>query len=142
VHTPLSSPRLDTNSPSLSVNKDSLEDERRLSTRTSGSLRGSIVDDHGVDPLSLHILKRTGTEAQLKFRSSGPVPGEEGGTRSRQGSMSTHPETIPNESAATAGVKTIANVGRGILGDVLGNESGHKKYVKRGCKLMVGKGHC
>jgi hypothetical protein len=56
--------------------------------------------------------------------------------------MSTHPETIPNESAATAGVKTIANVGRGILGDVLGNESGHKKYVRRGCKLMVGKGHC
>jgi hypothetical protein len=131
VHTPLSSPRLDTNSPSLSNYKESLEDERGLSTRTSGSLRDSIVDDHGVDPLSLHILKRTGTEAQLKFRSSAPVPGEEGGTRSRQGSMSTHPETIPNESAAAAGVKTIANVGRGILGDVLGNESSHKKYVRR-----------
>jgi hypothetical protein len=130
VHTPLSSPKLDVNSPSLSVNKDSLDEERRLSTRTSGSLRGSIVDDHGVDPLSLHILKRTGTEAQLKFRSSAPVPGEEGGTRSRQGSMSNHPEVIPNESAAAAGVKTIAHVGRGILGEVLGNESGHKKYVR------------
>jgi hypothetical protein len=39
--------------------------------------------------------------------------------------MSAHPDTVANE--ASTGVKTIANVGRGILGEVLGNESGHKK---------------
>ena len=86
-----------------------------------------MVDDHGLDPLSLHILKRTGTEAQLKYRG-GPIPVDEG-SRSRQGSMSTHPEASPTENAASTGVKTIANVGRGILGEVLGNESGHKKYT-------------
>jgi len=87
------------------------------------------VDDRGVDPLSLHILKRTGTEAQLKFRPSGTLPAAEEGTRSRQGSVSNHPEGVPSENAASAGVKSIANVGRGILGEVLGNESshGHKK---------------
>jgi hypothetical protein len=42
--------------------------------------------------------------------------------------MSAHPDTNTNDSASTAGVKTIANVGRGILGDVLGTETGHKKY--------------
>jgi hypothetical protein len=110
------------------VKKESLEDDRRASIRTSGSARTSVVDDHtGVDPLSLHILKRTGTEAQLKFRSSGTIPGDEG-IRSRQGSVSLHPEPAPSvDSAATAGVKAIANAGRGILGEVLGNESGHKK---------------
>ena len=80
-----------------------------------------------MDPLSLHILKRTGTQGQLKFRASGPTTSPEEGQRSRQGSLSVHPEGIPTESAATAGVKSIANVGRGILGEVLGNESGHKK---------------
>jgi hypothetical protein len=109
------------------VAKESLDKDRRTSSRASGSPRTSPVDDHGVDPLSLHILKRTGTEAQLKYRPSGPNPGEEG-QRSRQGSLSNHPEVLPAESAATAGVKTIANAGRNILGEVLGNETGHKKY--------------
>jgi hypothetical protein len=127
VYSPVASPRLDTISPSLSVNKDSLDTDRRASSRASGSPRTSLVDDRGVDPLSLHILKRTGTEAQLKYRPSGPNPGEEG-TRSRQGSLSNHPEASPSENAATTGVKSIANAGRNILGDVLGNESGHKKY--------------
>lgn len=109
------------------MKKESLEDDRRASIRTSGSARTSVVDDHsGVDPLSLHILKRTGTEAQLKYRGSGAIPGDEG-MRSRQGSVSLHPEPAPSESAATAGVKAIANAGRGILGEVLGNEGGHKK---------------
>jgi len=108
------------------VKKESIDDERRISTRTSGSIRTSVVGDRGVDPLSLHILKRTGTEAQLKYRASGSITGDEG-MRSRQGSVSIHPETIPSEGATTAGVKSIANVGRGILGEVLGNESGHKK---------------
>jgi len=117
---------LDSISPSNVLSKDSVEGDRKTSIRTSGSNRTSVVDDHGVDPLSLHILKRTGTEAQLKFRGSGSLTGEEGG-RDRQGSFSTHPE-IPQESAAAAGVKTIANVGRGILGEVLGTESGHKKF--------------
>src|SRR5271168_855577 len=95
VHSPLSSPRQDTNSPSVSVKKESLDDDRRASTRTSGSARTSVVDDHtGVDPLSLHILKRTGTEAQLKYRGSGTIPGDEG-MRSRQGSVSLHPEPTP-----------------------------------------------
>lgn len=108
------------------MKKELIDDDRRTSTRTSGSARTSLVDDHGVDPLSLHILKRTGTEAQLKYRGSGSIPGDEG-MRSRQESVSIHPETLPSDSAATAGVKSIANVGRGILGEVLGNESGHKK---------------
>ena len=109
------------------MKKESLDDDRRASTRASGSARTSIVDDRsGVDPLSLHILKRTGTEAQLKFRSSGTIPGDEG-MRSRQGSLSLHPEPAPGDSAATANVKAIANAGRGILGEVLGSESGHKK---------------
>jgi hypothetical protein len=127
VLSPHSSPRLDDNSPSLAVKKESIDDGRGASTRLSGSSRTSAVDDHGVDPLSLHILKRTGTEAQLKYRGSGSFPGDED-MRSRHGSVSIHAETVPNESVATAGVKSIANVGRGILGDVLGNESGHKKY--------------
>ena len=128
VQSPLSSPRLDENPLSLSVKKESIDDERKTSTRTSGSTRASVVDDRGVDPLSLHILKRTGTEAQLRYRASGSIVGDEG-MRSGQGSVSIHSETIPNESAATASVKSIANVGRGILGEVLGNESGHKKFV-------------
>lgn len=127
VLSPPSSPRLDENSPTLTVKKESIDDGRGASTRVSGSARTSAVDDHGVDPLSLHILKRTGTEAQLKYRGSGSLPGDED-MRSRHGSVSIHAETLPSESAATAGVKSIANVGRGILGDVLGNESGHKKY--------------
>jgi len=110
------------------MKKESIDDERRTPTRTSGSTRTSVVDDRGVDPLSLHILKRTGTEAQLKYRASGSIAGDEG-MRSGQGSVSIHSETTPSESAATAGVKSIANVGRGILGEVLGNESGHKKFV-------------
>ena len=127
VNSPITSPRLDSISPSLSLTKESLDNDRHASSRASGSPRTSLVDDRGVDPLSLHILKRTGTEAQLKYRPSGPNPGEEG-QRSRQGSLSNHPETTPTESAAAAGVKTIANAGRNILGEVLGNESGHKKY--------------
>jgi hypothetical protein len=127
VHSPMASPRLDTISPSISLTKESLDNDRRASSRASGSSQPSLVDDRGVDPLSLHILKRTGTEAQLKYRPSGPNPGEEG-TRSRQGSLSNHPEAPPSESAAATGVKTIANAGRSILGEVLGNESGHKKY--------------
>lgn len=100
------------------------------------------MDDHGLDPLSLHILKRTGTEAHLKFRSGGPIAGEEG-MKSRQGSFTTHPETTAGDNAATAGVKSIANVGRGILGDVLGNESGHKKYVCHVSRVdFIGKGRC
>jgi hypothetical protein len=48
--------------------------------------------------------------------------------RVHQGSIIALPETPASEGIATAGVKSIANVGRGILGDVLlGNESGHKK---------------
>jgi len=74
----------------------------------------------------LHILKRTGTEAQLKYRSSGTLPGDEG-AKTRQGSISNPAEANPVEAAAAASVKSIANVGRGILGEVLGNESGHKK---------------
>ena len=106
------------------MKKESIDDERRTPTRTSGSIRTSAVDDRGVDPLSLYILKRTGTEAQLKYRASGSITGEE----SRQGSVSI-PETSPIESTAAASVKSIANVGRGILGEVLGNEGGHKKFV-------------
>jgi hypothetical protein len=111
------------------VKKESIDDDKRASTRTSGSTRTSVVDDHGVDPLSLYILKRTGTEAQLKFRASGgPIPGDDG-VRSRQGSVSIHLEATPNEGAPTTSVKSIANVGRGILGEVLGNEGGHKKFI-------------
>jgi hypothetical protein len=109
------------------VKKESIDDERRQPNRSSGSTR-TVIDDRGVDPLSLHILRRTGTEAQLKYRASGSIAGDEG-MRSRQESVSIHSETIPSESAATAGVMTIANVGRGILGDVLGSETGHKKFV-------------
>lgn len=127
VHSPLASPRLDSISPSLSLTKESLDNDKKASSRASASPRTSLVDDHGVDPLSLHILKRTGTEAQLRYRPSGPNPGEEG-QWSREGSLSNHPEAVPSESAAAAGVKTIANAGRNILGEVLGNESGHKKY--------------
>jgi hypothetical protein len=123
VQSPRTSPRPEDPSASLSSKKESLDDDRRASTRTSGSTRTSVVDDHGLDPLTLHILKRTGTEAQLKFRASGPAPGDDA-VASRQGSFS---ESTPGDSPA-AGVKSIANVGRGILGDVLG-ESGHKKFV-------------
>ena len=96
--------------------------DSRTANRTPGSTRTSVVDDHGVDPLSLHILKRTGTEAQLKYRNSGSFPGDEV-SRSRQGSVSSRPETNPDE-----GVTGIANVGRAILGEVLGTDNGHKKY--------------
>jgi hypothetical protein len=123
VQPPRTSPRPDDASGSLSPKKESLDDDRRLSTRTSGSTRTSVVDDHGLDPLTLHILKRTGTEAQLKFRASGPGQGDDA-VASRHGSFS---ESTPGDSPAAA-VKSIANVGRGILGDVLG-ESGHKKFV-------------
>lgn len=116
VQSPHTSPRPEDPSASLSSKKESLDDDTRLSTRTSGSTRTSVVDDHGLDPLTLHILKRTGTEAQLKFRGDDAVA-------SRHGSFS---ESTPGDSPAA--VKSIANVGRGILGDVLG-ESGHKKFV-------------
>src|SRR5208282_1968178 len=62
VLSPHSSPRVDENSPALTVKKESIDDGRGTSTRASGSTRTSALDDHGVDPLSLHILKRTGTE--------------------------------------------------------------------------------
>jgi hypothetical protein len=114
-------------SPRLSSNKQSLDDG--ITSRTAGSSRTSVVDDHGLDPLSLHILKRTGTEAQLKFRGPPAQPPSEEGQRSRQGSLSNHPEGTITDNAATVGVKSIANVGKNILGEVLGNdrESGHKK---------------
>jgi hypothetical protein len=134
VHSPLASPRLDNISP---VNKDSLEGDRRTSTRTSGSNRTSVVDDHGVDPLSLHILKRTGTESQLKYRGSAPIANEEG-VKSRQGSFSTHPEGAATEDTSSS-IKSIANVGRGILGEVLGNEAGHKKKGSLLTRIMGGK---
>ena len=86
------------------------------------------MDDHGLDPLSFHILKRTGTEGQLKFRSGSNVPGDDG-VRSPQGSFSE--SIITGESAAAAGVKSIAQVGRGILGDVLGESGGPKKFALR-----------
>jgi len=123
VQSPHTSPRPEDSPPSLSSKKESLDDDRRVSTRTSGSTRTSVVGDHGLDPLTLHILKRTGTEAQLKFRAGGSGPGDDVGG-SRQPSFS---ESSPADSPAAA-VKSIANVGRGILGDVLG-ESGHKKFV-------------
>ena len=126
IVTPLPSPRPESAS-KLSTTKQSMDEETRVPSRSSGSK--SLVDDRGVDPLSLHILKRTGTEAQLKFRGTGTVPPGEEGQRSRQGSLSVHPEGTMSENAAAAGVKSIANVGKNILGEVLGNESGHKKYI-------------
>jgi hypothetical protein len=96
-----------------------------------------LVDDHGVDPLSLHILKRTGTEAQLKFRGGGSMGNEEV-TTSRHGSFSNHPEAVPTDNSAS-GVKSIADLGRGILGDVLGNESAHKKKGSLLTRIMGGK---
>ena len=109
------------------VKKESVDEDRKGSIRTSGSPRTSLVDDRGVDPLSLHILKRTGTEAQLKYRASGSITGDDV-IHNRQGStISIYPEIVPGESGSPAGAKSIANVGRGILGEVLGNESGQKK---------------
>jgi hypothetical protein len=134
VNSPHTSPRLDNIAP---VNKDSSEGDRRTSTRTSGSNRTSVVDDHGVDPLSLHILKRTGTEAQLKFRGGAPIGSEED-VKSRQGSFSNNPEATTETD--TSGVKSIANIGRGILGEVLGkDESGHKKKGSLLTRIMGGK---
>jgi len=125
---PRSSSIPDDPSSSLSPKKESLDGDRKGSIRTSGSTRTSVADDHGLDPLSLHILKRTGTEAQLKFRSGSNVPGDDG-LRSPQGSFSE--SIITGESAAAAGVKSITQVGRGILGDVLGESGGYKKFVFR-----------
>lgn len=56
------------------------------------------------------------------------MPGDDG-LRSPQGSFSE--SIITGESAAAAGVKSIAQVGRGILGDVLGESGGYKKLVFR-----------
>jgi hypothetical protein len=80
-----------------------------------------VLEDHGVDPLSLHILQRTGTQSQFKFRT-----GEEG-PRSSQGSMSHHPET---QGPSEVGHKSIANV---ILGEVLGEPIHHKKFAWKLC---------
>ena len=89
-----------------------------------------------MDPLSLHIMKRTGTEAQLKFR--GGSLGNEDSVSSRHGSFSTHSEVLPAENVPT-GVKSIANVGRGILGEVRVTDTGHKKKTSLLTRIMGGK---
>jgi hypothetical protein len=132
VHSPYKSHQLDEDSAAPAVKKQSVDEDRKATIRTSGSPRTSLVDDRGVDPLSLHILKRTGTEAQLKYRASGSIAGDEG-VLNRQGSIKTYQETVPGEGGSTAGAKSMANVGRGILGEVLGNESGNKKFSDLCC---------
>jgi hypothetical protein len=103
--------------------RESLDVESRTSNRTSGSTRTSLVaDDHGLDPLSLHILKRTGTESHLKYLGTNSFPSDEG-AGGRRGSMSAHAETPTGDG------QSIANVGRAILGEVLGTDPGHKKYI-------------